>query len=133
MKFTVYERIMLGNLLPDLVPAQANRLIFASLNRLAEQLSLTEKEIKHIGLKQPGETFIDEDGKEIVVPEGQVMWRNIKSTDKDITIPESIRTIMVNKFKELDKTDKLPSSAIDIFDRFVKEDEWYQKDNPEEK
>jgi len=133
MKLNVHERILMANLLPALLPEKSTRFFYASINKVALELSLTDKEIKHIGLKTAGEMFIDATTKEAgIVPEGQMKWQMGKQADKNVDIPKSINDLIVRKFQEWDKKGELSPDVLLVFDRFVGEAEWFKEEEKKE-
>lgn len=127
MKLSAFERIVLSQALPALIPETGNRHLYAICDKLAADVSLTEKETKHIGLKTGGQKFKSpETGKEEVVPEGNMAWRPDRQASKNVDIPKILYDIIVKGFREMDERDNLPKGMVPVFDRFVKEAEWHK-------
>lgn len=130
MTFTTMERLLFANVLGDIVPAQGNRYMYKMIDDLAKSLSFTEKELKKIGVKTGGEEFIDDNGKKIIVEPGQVMWNPKKDKEGEITIevPEFLVNRIVSEFERQDAKHLLKKEAVPIFDKFIAESQWDEKE-----
>lgn len=127
MELNVRERITLVGIMPSLIPEQGSRHFYAMIDKLAVDLSLTEKEVKEIELKQEGEEFADKTGKKEVVPQGMMRWRDDKEVIKDVRIPDVLQKLIVKNFQQMDKRGQLTANMIPLFDRFVDENSWYKE------
>jgi hypothetical protein len=102
MILTVYERLLLLNILPKEGDITTIRII----RRLKDELSFSEEE--HAALQFKNEN-------------GNMMWREDAEKDKEVEIGEKATDIIVDSLKVLNKAKKLKESHLDLYDRFVKE------------
>lgn len=117
MELSVYERLILLNILPKEGDITTLRIV----RTLRENLSFTESEHKVLCFKNPGETYIDNNGQERAVPIGQVVWNQAAAIPTDIAIGEKAFDIIVAALKRLNSERRLHESHLDLYERFVKE------------
>ena len=117
MKLTVYERIILLNILP----AEGDFTTLKITRKLREDLSFTEDEHKSLQFKKAGDTFIDDDGKEQIVPDGQIKWQYQAVDETEIKIGEKAADIIVDALKKLNTEKKLRNEHMSVYEKFVDE------------
>ncbi len=100
MLLTVQERMVL----PSLLPVEGNFLTLKILRELREALSFNEAEMKEFGVEQEGT---------------QVRWDAAKAKEKDITIGDTMKGVVVTALKKLDSDGKLRNEHLTLFEKFV--------------
>ena len=101
MKLTVFERLMLLNILPK----EGNFVTLKIVRELREGLSFNEKEIKELDLK------IDD--------KGNATWNPAKDKNKDVEIGGQANKIIVETLEKLDKDKKLTESHLSVYEKFI--------------
>ncbi len=101
MKLTVFDRMVLGNIMPREGDITCLRLI----REFKEDLSFSETENKALGFKQ--------------LEDGRTRWNPKLKISKNVVIGDTIRGIIVKRLKDLNKEKKLSEDHIDLYDRFV--------------
>jgi len=101
MKLTVFERLILLNILPK----EGNFVTLKIVRELREGLSFDEKEIKEIDLK------IDD--------KGNATWNPAKDKNKDVEIGGQANKIIVETLEKLDKDNKLTESHLSVYEKFI--------------
>ena len=114
MELSVFNRLILLNILPK----EGDFTTLKIVRQMREDLSFNEEEVKLCAFKHSGETVVDENGVEEVVPEGQIKWRELEKP-KDITLGEKATDIIVETLKQLDKGKKLTDQHYGLFEKFV--------------
>ena len=109
------DRLVVINLLPE----ENNYATLKLIRDLKSNLGITDDEFKEFNLKQGGETFVDDAGNEIVVPEGQMMWNAVAGVPKDFEIRRKARKLIVGELEKLDKDGKLTSNHFNVYEKFV--------------
>ena len=108
MKLTLSERFATLKILP----AETNFVTLKIVRDLQDSLSLTEKETKEWEVESQ------------VAPDGSVRTRwNEKGVkaEVEVKIGEKATDVIVDALKELDKTNKLTTEHLSIYEKFVKE------------
>ena len=101
MKLTVFERLMLLNILPK----EGNFVTLKIVRELREGLSFNEKEIKDLNLK--------------VDDKGNATWNPAKDKNKDVEIGGQANKIIVETLEKLDKDKKLTESHLSVYEKFI--------------
>lgn len=104
MDLTVFERILLLNLLPNEGDITTLRLI----RSLREDLSFSEAEHKKFAIVNNGTAIQWDEAK-----------ASAKSAKKRVEIGAKMREVIVAQFAALNDAKKLQSVQIDLYDRFV--------------
>lgn len=117
MKLSVFERILLLNILP----VESNFTTLKIVRKMKENLSFTEEEHKALNFKQAGETFSDENGKKQVVGEGQIKWTAEADGEKEIEIGEKATDIIADALKKLNDANppRLRNEHMSLYEKFV--------------
>lgn len=102
MKFSVFERITLLNILPQ----EGDFLTIKIIRKLREELSFSEQEHKAL---------------EIKIEDGRVYWKPDAATEKDIKIKDKATEIIVNALKDLDAKKKITDGCLSLYEKFIKE------------
>ena len=114
----VAERVLFNNVMPLVVPAQSNRVMYRQIENFGKDLSMSPEDIKKSGMKFEGEMFINiKTAQKFPVPKGQIMWSN--EFRKDIEISMDLFRLIVRALGTLDMNDKLPREAIGLYDKFT--------------
>lgn len=128
MHFNTLERILFANILPQVVPEQANRFIYKITDDIAKQLSFTKEELEHTEMKSAGQEYDDGLGHKQIVQDGMLVWNQEKEAEIDLDIPDVLADIIINAFEQQDARGELSREAVPIFDKFVEEDKWHKKE-----
>lgn len=102
MKFKVFERLVLLNILPK----EGNFITLKIIRKLQENLSFSEKEIKELKITLDPE-------------KGNASWDASKDESKDIEIGEEAKKIIAGALEKLDKDEKLTQEHFTLFEKFV--------------
>lgn len=109
MKLSVGERLTLGSILPS----QASMADHRILRDLKDALSFTEEEFRDLEIAQTA----DEDGQV------RTEWKSGKDSGKEVEFGGRAREIVMAQFKMIeDSGAKVPESALDLYERFLKEE-----------
>ena len=100
MKLTVYERIVLGNILPQ----QGDFITLKLVRKLRESLSFSEEELKTY-------KFVQE--------EGRVSWDDKAEQSKLVEIGTQAKIIIQDALKKLDEDKKLQESHYTLYEKFI--------------
>ncbi|HDY88895.1 MAG TPA: hypothetical protein ENH82_12385 [bacterium] len=111
---TVFERLILLNVLP----VEGDFTTLKIVRHLREDLSFSEEEHKLLDFKNAGETFVEENGTETIVGEGQVKWKETVPV-KGIQIGEKATDIIVCVLKKLNDDKKLRNEHMSLYEKFV--------------
>ena len=114
MKLTVFERLILLNILPG----EGDFTTLKIVRHLREDLSFTEEEHKLANFKNEGEIFEDDEGNKSVVGKGQVRWKD-EVKEKEIKIGEKATDIIVDVLGNLNKDKKLRNEHMSLYEKFV--------------
>ena len=101
VKLNALERIVVGMLLPK----ETNFANWKILNDLKNELSLSEKEVKAINMREAAE--------------GQIIANWGAVTIKEVTFGEVSEGWIVKALKELDKKEKLLNEHISVYEKFI--------------
>jgi len=101
MKFTVVERIITLNLLPQ----EGSFSNLKLLREAKESLSFTDKENKALNFIQK---------------EGSVKWNDNAVGSKEIKIGEVATQLIVKALKDLDGKEKLTVELMPVYEKFIK-------------
>ena len=101
MKLTVFERLILLNILPK----EGNFVTLKIVRKLREDLSFNEKEIKELDLK--------------VDDKGNATWNPAKDKGKEIEIGGQANKIIVEALEKLNKDNKLTESHLSVYEKFI--------------
>ncbi|GAG94130.1 unnamed protein product [marine sediment metagenome] len=101
MKLTIFERLILLNILQTV---EGDFTTIKIMRQLQEELSFTEEEHKKLQFKQK---------------KGQVFWKTEAAKDKDITIGEKAKDIIVNTLKKLNDQKKLKDEHFTLYEKFI--------------
>ena len=120
MILSVLERIQIINLLPQ----NGSRMTNGLVEDLVKRLQLTEEEMDDTAYVESGSEFMDKDKGSIIVPFGprgeiQSMWDSTKENPKEVEIIPFLMDKIVDKLKEMEKSETLPRSFNKLYDRFV--------------
>ena len=111
MNLSVYERIILINILPHEGDFRSLKI----LRELREDLAFSEEENAALEFKT-------EDG-------GIVQWRKDADVVKDVQIGEIAHGIIVDTLRQLDRQKKLHESHMGLYERFVEGDAVAEAEN----
>ena len=100
MEFTILERIVLMNVLPQ----EENYLTYKIIKDLKFELAPSEKETKEY---------------EIVERDGRVFWNPQKEKPKRIEIGEKAREVISKALKKLDEEGKINDQNASLYEKFV--------------
>lgn len=100
MLFGVQERL----LLLDLLPKQGNYITLKIVRELREALSFDDAEIQTLELRTEGE---------------QVLWNDAVAVDKDVTIGDSMASVISDTLKKRDGSATLSADHLPLYDQFV--------------
>lgn len=103
MELTVLDRILLLNVMP----AEGDILTLKIVRKLREGLSFTEDEHKALN---------------IVNENGQIKWTPTTET-KEIEIGPKAMILIAKVLKKLSKEEKLPAQYVDVYEKFVEEED----------
>ena len=104
LKLSVYERLVLLNILPK----EGNFITLKIVRQLREGLSFNEKEIKETKLA--------------IDPEkGTATWEQEKDPNKEIEIGREAKKVIVEALEKLDKDAKLTQEHFSLYEKFVEE------------
>lgn len=107
MKMSIAERVALL----DVLPKEGNFVTLKALRVLREDVSLSDEENKLVGMTiEPSE-----DGK------GFYRWDGDKDPNKDIKIPGTLYSVIVDTLITLDKQKRLTEAHLPIYERFVEQ------------
>lgn len=109
---TLSERLNLLTILPK----EGTFLTLKIVRQLREALSPSEEEHKAFGIAAPGQKFIDENGNESIVPNGQLRFKNIEA---EVRIGEKANDLIVECLKKLDDSGKLTDNHFSLYEKFV--------------
>ena len=100
MKFSVLERFLIQNLLPE-----KGSYTNLKLMRVArEALSFDEAENKALNFTQEGE---------------QIKWLEGAVPDKEIELGEVVTQMVIRKLKELDEAEDLKAEQVALYEKFI--------------
>jgi hypothetical protein len=102
MKLSVYERLLLLNILPK----EGDYTTLKILRVLKEDLSFSEEEHKALEFSQESGTSV-------------VHWKTEGETMKEVLIGEKATDIIVGALKALDAKKKLQEEHMPLYERFV--------------
>lgn len=106
LKLSVYERLVLLNILPK----EGNFITLKIIRQLREGLSFNEKEIKDLKLG-------------INQEKGTATWEQEKDPNKEVEIGREAKKIIVEVLEKLDKDGKLTQEHFSLYEKFVEEKE----------
>lgn len=115
-KFTIFERITMLNILGE--SFTGSFLILKQIREFRERLSFSENEMKRFAIRIGGEKYLSDDGVELVVPEGQIIWRET-GEEFYFTLSESVIRFIRNIFEELDRKELLKEMHIGLYEKFM--------------
>lgn len=116
MEFSITERISLMSVLPK----EGDIVTLRILRDLQAELGFSEEELEVLKLVQgAGQVRWDPEGAEAV---GQ----------KEIQVGRAARRLVAKTLKSLEKQKKLPLAFIDLYERFVKEEDESEEESEEE-
>ncbi len=101
MKLSVFERLMLLNILPERGDITTIRI----RRELRDALSFSEAEHKELDFES------DESG---------LHWKSDVDGSKDVAIGKKARELIVETLEELSKAGDFTDQHLDVYDRFVK-------------
>ena len=101
MKFTVIERIITLNLLPQ----EGSFSNLELLREAKESLSFTDKENKALNFIQK---------------EGSVKWNDNAVGSKEIIIGEVVTQLIIKELKDRDGKEKLTVELMPVYEKFIK-------------
>jgi hypothetical protein len=106
MKLNVVDRITIL----EILPAEANYVIYRIINNLRDQLSFSEEELKENGIvvKTVGDKTL-------------TSWK--KNEEKEFTFGERATDIIVDALKKLDEAGKLTARTFLLYEKFIKSEE----------
>ena len=119
MELKVQDRLILFNMLPG----EGDFKTLKTIRKLREALSFTEEENNVFQFKSQGDKYIDADGNESEVLAGQIYWNGKEDVPKEIEITELGKSIIAEKFKELDQQKKLTDFHFDLYSKFIPDEE----------
>lgn len=100
MRLNILERLMMQGLLPK----ESNFVTLRIVNKLREDLSFDEDEIKHLGIEADGD---------------QVRWDPAKGmVVKDVDVGEVATKIIQEALTGLDETSKLTADHLTLYGKF---------------
>jgi len=105
MELSVYERLLLGNILK---PMQSNFATLRIVRDLLGELSFSEEEHAALELRM-------EDG-------GAIHWKREADEPKKIEIGPKARKIIADRLRDLSARNLLTLQHMDLYERFVDED-----------
>lgn len=111
MILSISERLYLLSILPQ----EGSLITIKIVRKLRESLSFSEEEHKLFNIKMD----MNSDGS------ANVTWDNeaeSKHEPIDIVITEKAKEFIIETFKELDKNNKFSEVLLDIYDKFVNDD-----------
>ena len=117
MELSVYERIILLNVLP----AEGSFVILKAIRCMVDKLGFSSEELKELNLKQAGEEFENADGVKEIVPAGQIRWKQSADKPKEIKLDDTEKDIIYKELKKLDEEGKLKRDHFDLYAKFFKE------------
>ena len=100
MKLTVFERIILMNILPR----EGDFRTLKILREFRESLSFSEKENKRLAFKREGP---------------KVLWKQSAARLKEVKVSDVIKDIIVETFKRLNEQKRLKEEHLDLYEKFV--------------
>jgi len=120
MILSLLERIQILNLLPK----DGNRMTNGLIEDLKKNLFIAKEEMDATGYVESGSVFMDSVKGPTFVPFGpngeiRSKWDESKEVSKEVEIIPWIMNKLVEKLKELEKTEKLPIYLDPLYDRFV--------------
>lgn len=118
MELNVNERFTLLGILPK----EGNFLTLKILRKLREELSFNESEIKALGFKSPGQTYVNDDGVTITVPDNSLHWDPRAPQTKEFDFGAKATELITDVLKELDKQKKLTDAHFSIYEKFLGEE-----------
>lgn len=104
MILSVLERLLVLNILP----AEGDIITLKIVQQLRSDLSFSEAEVAQYQFK---------------TNEGQVTWNTTGATDKDIPVGPKAFLLITEALEALNKSKKLKSEHIGLYDKFVGEKE----------
>ena len=106
MKLSVKDRLVLINILP----AQGDFKTMKYLRKYREALSFSEEEQEALNFKNDEKT-------------GLVNWEAEKVDDKEIVAKKPVAKVIRETLEKLDKDEKLTSDTMDLYEKFIGDDE----------
>ena len=101
MQLGIIDRIQLLNILPE----QGGIVTLRIVAELREALGFSESDITTAGIKQ------DE--------QGRITWNASEELEKDVTIGDTAKSIIVAALKDLDGKKKLTQQHMSLYEKFV--------------
>jgi len=114
VKLSVFERIVLGSLLPQ----EGNFITLKIIRKIQDDIGFTEEEHKLLQFKYPGEKYIDKNGQEKVVAPGTIHWDDTVG-EKEFEFGEKAVDIIVDVLDKLDDQKKLRNIHYTLYEKFV--------------
>ena len=105
MKFKVFERLVLLNILPK----EGNFITLKIVRELREGLSFNEKEIKELNI-------------EIDPEKGNASWNIKADKEKDVEMGREAKKIIIEILENLDKDKKLTQDHFTLFEKFIEKE-----------
>jgi len=104
LKLSVYERLVLLNILPK----EGNFITLKIIRQLREDLSFNEKDVKELKLS--------------IDPEkGNATWDVSKDPNKEVEIGREANKVIIEALEKLDKDEKLTQEHFSLYEKFVEE------------
>jgi len=133
MKLTVYERIVLQNILP----AQGDFITLKLVRKLKEALAFSEKEIAEIDFRNhwkcpkcekvelAAEIVKCPDCDIYMIPAGQVTWDEVKAKKviKDVHTGDTMLALCKTTLKKLSDEQQLTEQHFSLYSKFVEAEE----------
>lgn len=104
MKFSVKNRLLLNSLLPR----EGSLLNLKLLRVLREELSFSEEEHKDLNIRQEND---------------MVIWNMELDIEKEIEVPDSLKKVILDTLKKMDKEEKLADDHVELCEMFGYEGE----------
>lgn len=104
MELTVFERILILNILPEKADVTSLRIV----RDLQSSLGFNEAEVETLGMRQE---------------EGGVFWNQAAETVRDFPIGPKGQSIIATELEKLSKGKQLSMQMLDLYDRFVAPEE----------
>lgn len=101
MLLAVQERIVLMNTLPS----EGNVITLKLIRELREQLSFSEMELK--------------DWNIVSGEDQRITWDAAAAGEKEITVGDAMKAIIVRALKKLDETNKLTMGQLSLYEKFI--------------
>jgi hypothetical protein len=99
MELTIHERILLLQLIPD----NAEYALLKKIEEAKKQLDFSKAEVE----------------KYQIVQQGQQVTYKVNEDTFDITMPEEVVAITIEKLKALDESKNLHKSQLSLYEKFI--------------